>query len=114
MATTKKNTERGNIVRDLFSGNLLLNDIISKQWKYLLFLVVLALSYITFHYLMVDTVRQVQQTERKVQNLRAEYATKAAELMRMSKQSEVSRMLRERGITTVAAPKTPPKRIKIN
>jgi len=98
----------------LFSGNLLLNEIISKQWKYLLFMVALALSYITFRYLREDTVRQVGRVEREVKNLRAEYETKVAELMRMSKQSEVSRMLRERGITTVAAPKTPPKRIKIN
>jgi len=112
MSTAKKNTERENIVRGLFSGNLLLNDVISKRWKYLLFLVVLALSYITFHYLMADTVRHVRRVEREVQNLRAEYATKASKLMQMSKQSEVSRMLREREITTVAAPKTPPKRIK--
>ena len=111
MAETKKNKERGNIVRSLFSGNLLLNDMIMKQWKYLLFLVILALLYIRFHYAMSDTVWQVRRMEREVDNLQAEYATKSSELMRMSMQSEVERMLRERGITTVAAPKAPPKRI---
>ncbi len=112
MAKEKKNKERGTIIRSVFSGNVLLSDVITKQWRYLLFLVGLAIIYIAFHYMMADTVRQVRRTEREVKNLQAEYATKSSELMRMSKQSEVSRMLRERGITTVAAPKAPPKRIK--
>lgn len=113
MAKAEKNRERGSIVRGVFSGNLLMSDVITRQWKYLLFLVLLALGYMAFHYFMANTVRQVRRVEREVKNLQAEYATRSSELGRMSKQSEVLRMLRERGINTVAVPKAPPKRIPV-
>ncbi|MDR0693931.1 MAG: hypothetical protein LBF81_01345 [Prevotellaceae bacterium] len=101
-----------NIIRRLFSGDLLVNDTLNKHGRYLIYLVVLALLYIAFHYNMAQTVKQARQLEREVKNLQAEYATQASELMRLSKQSEITRMLKERNITTVSAPKAPPKRIK--
>jgi len=107
-----KNKENKNIVRGLFSGNVLLSDFITKQWKYMLFLVVLALIYMWFHYNMADTVRSVRRTEREVRVLKVEYTTKQSILMRMNKQSEVAKMLKEQGITNIAMPQTPPKRIK--
>jgi cell division protein FtsL len=104
--------DKKNIIRRLFSGDMLVNDVLSKHGWYLVCLVVLALFYIGFHYNMAQTVKQTRQLEREVKNLQAEYATKASELMRLSKQSEITRMLNARNITTVSAPKAPPKRIK--
>jgi len=111
MAETKNKGKR-NILRSLFTGNVLLSDFITKQWKYMLFLVVLALLYIWFHYNMADTVRAVRRMERDVRVLQVEYTTQQSLLMRMNKQSEVAKMLKERGITNIALPKTPPTRIK--
>ncbi|MDR2802104.1 MAG: hypothetical protein LBB31_02665 [Prevotellaceae bacterium] len=107
-----KKINRKNIIRRLFSGDLLVNEALSKQGRYLICLVALALFYIEFHYSMAQTVKQARQLEREVKNLQAEYATKASELMRLSKQSEIIRMLNVRNITTITAPKAPPKRIK--
>jgi cell division protein FtsL len=104
--------DKKNVIRRLFSGDMLVNDVLSKHGWYLVCLVVLALFYIGFHYNMAQTVKQTRQLEREVKNLQAEYATKASELMRLSKQSEITRMLNARKITTVSAPKAPPKRIK--
>ncbi|MDR3134171.1 MAG: hypothetical protein LBU42_09185 [Prevotellaceae bacterium] len=108
----EKKINKNNVIRRLFSGDILVNDTLSKHGWYLIYLVGLALFYIGFHYNMAQTVKQTRQLEREVKNLQAEYATKASELMRLSKQSEITRMLHERNITTVAAPKAPPKRIK--
>jgi cell division protein FtsL len=104
--------KKENILRRLFSGDILVNDVLTKQSGYLLFLVLLALFYIGFHYNMAQTVKKTRQLEREVKNLQAEYATKASELMRLSKQSEITRMLKEQKVTTVAAPQAPPKRIR--
>jgi hypothetical protein len=104
--------ENKNILRRVFSGNALLGDALTKQGWYLIFLFVLACLYIWFHYSMSQTVKQVRVAEREVKNLQAIYAIKSSELMRMSKQSEVVRLLKERNVTTVSAPKMPPKRIK--
>jgi hypothetical protein len=114
MTEKGKNTEKKNIMRGLFSGDMLLSGIIAKQGGYLLFLVALAMFYIGFHYHMAHTVQQVRNIEREVENLKAEYSTKSSELMRMSKQSEISRMLKELNVTTVAPPKVPPKKINKN
>jgi cell division protein FtsL len=104
--------DKKNVIQRLFSGDMLVNDVLNKYGWYLVYLVVLALFYIGFHYNMAQTVKQTRQLEREVKNLQAEYATKASELMRLSKQSEITRMLNARNTTTVSAPKAPPKRIK--
>ncbi len=108
----QKNIEKKNTVRKLFSGDVLLSDTITKQRWYLVFLFFLALFYIGFHYNMAQTVKQVRKLEREVTTLQAEYATRSSELMRMSKQSEIIKMLKEKNGINVAAPKAPPKRIR--
>jgi hypothetical protein len=104
--------ENKNIVRRLFSGDMLVNYVLTKQGWYLVCLVALALFYIGFHYNMAQTVKKTRQLEREVKNLQAEHAVKSSELMRLSKQSEIARMLKVLNITTVTAPETPPKQIK--
>ncbi|MDR3350033.1 MAG: hypothetical protein LBN98_00085 [Prevotellaceae bacterium] len=106
-----KKINKKNVIRRLFSGDILVNETLSRHGRYLIYLVALALFYMGFHYNMARTVKQTRQLEREVKNLQAEYATKASELMRLSKQSEIIRMLNARNITTVSAPKAPPKRI---
>jgi hypothetical protein len=108
----ERKKEKRNVIRRLFSGDLLLSDMISKQGGYLAFLFFLALFYIGFHYNMVQTVRQVRKAETKVSNLQAEYATLSSKLMQMNKQSNITRILKERNITGISAPQAPPKRIK--
>jgi hypothetical protein len=61
---------------------------------------------------MARTIRQLRQMEQEVKNLHAEYATLSSELMRMNKQSTITRLLKEHNITTIAPSQTPPKRIK--
>ncbi|MDR1681037.1 MAG: hypothetical protein LBS12_04545 [Prevotellaceae bacterium] len=107
----QKINKAGNIISRIFSG-WPVNVLLRKHGRFLFFLFVLALLYIGFHYNMAQTVRRGRQVEREVKNLRAEYKTLESKLMQMNKQSTITRMLKERNITSIAAPQTPPKRIK--
>ncbi|MDR0729828.1 MAG: hypothetical protein LBF19_06895 [Prevotellaceae bacterium] len=113
MGKPKKNrtgNRAGNAISRLFSGRSV-NTLWRKHGGYLFYVFVLALLYIGFHYNMAQTVRRVRQVEREVKNLRAEYKMLDSKLMQMNKQSTITRLLKERNITTIAAPQTPPKRI---
>ena len=85
-------------VKDFLTGNVLTSQTVSKQLPYIIFLAFLAVFYIGNRYRYEKLVKKEQKLQKEVRNLRAESITTASQLMFISKQSEVYRMVREKGL----------------
>ena len=79
-------------------GSLIANDFIVKQLPYIVFLVFLAFIYIANRYNAEKVVRESIELTKEINELRAEAITTSSELMFISKQSEVSKLVEKRGL----------------
>ena len=98
-------------VLSILDGSLLSKEKVSNQILYTLFLAFLALVYIGNKYRYEKLIREGQKMQVEVKNLRAESITTAAQLMHISKQSQVSLMVEKKGLGLEASV-VPPKKIK--
>jgi len=85
-------------IKDLLDGSLIANDFIVKQLPYIVFLVALAFIYIANRYHAEKVVRASIELSKEINELRAEAITTSSELMFISKQSEVAKLVQERGL----------------
>lgn len=106
-----KNVRRKGSFRDIINGNILSRENVTNQIPYILFLAVLAIFYIGNRYKYEKLIRSEQTLQVEVKNLRAESITTASHLMFISKQSQVSRLIKEKGLDLEESV-TPPKKIK--
>lgn len=119
----KKNTEQAkkekpvekkpNLIKGFFTGSLLTSKYIQSQRWYILMVFCLAVFYISYRYNIEQTMRRSRNLEVEVKMLNAEYVTKSAELMRLSKRSEVLKLVRQKDLKLTES-QTPPKRVKAN
>ncbi len=84
-------------VRDLLDGSFL-NEFVVKQIPYILFITMLAFIYIGNRYRAEKIVRKTIDLQKELSELRAEAITTSSELMFISKQSEVVKMVEEQGL----------------
>lgn len=82
----------------MLDGSLIANDFIVKQLPYIVFLVILAFVYIANRYHAEKVVRQNVVLQKEINELRAEAITTSSELMFISKQSEVAKLVEKRGL----------------
>jgi hypothetical protein len=99
-------------IKDLLDGSLIANDFIVKQLPYIVFLVALAFIYIANRYNAEKVVRANVELSKEINELRAEAITTSSELMFISKQSEVAKLVEERGLGLKESV-VPPKKIVI-
>ena len=90
--------ERLGSIKDLIDGSLIANDFIVKQLPYIVFLVILAFVYIANRYHAEKVVRHSVELSKEINELRAEAITTSSELMFISKQSEVAKLVEKRGL----------------
>jgi hypothetical protein len=99
-------------LRQFFDGNVFNQDSVKKQSRYILFLVALSIIYINNKYsneaLLVDIIK----IQKEIKELRDKSVNYAADLMSISRESEVIRMVnnKELGLKEL---KTPPQIIKV-
>lgn len=93
----RKESKLGSI-KDLLDGSLIANDFIVRQLPYIVFLVLLAFIYIANRYNAEKVVRESIELTKEINDLRAEAITTSSELMFISKQSEVSKLVQKRGL----------------
>jgi hypothetical protein len=106
----KESKRRGGF-RDILTGNILNKEAVAGQIPYILFLAFLAIFYIANRYKYEKLVREGQNLQLEVRDLRAESITTASQLMFISKQSQVSRLVDEKGLGLEESV-VPPKKIK--
>ncbi|HPF92829.1 MAG TPA: FtsL-like putative cell division protein [Tenuifilaceae bacterium] len=106
-----RSNKRKSGFRDIINGNILNKENVTAQIPYILFLAFLAIFYIGNRYKYEKLIRNGQTLQVEVKNLRAESITTASQLMFISKQSQVSRLVNEKGLGLEESV-TPPKKIK--
>jgi len=82
------------LFRELLDGTLLTKEVVVNQLTFLVFLTFLTMVYISNRYNAEKVVRETVAIQSELKELRAESVTIAAELMNISKQSEVARMVK--------------------
>ncbi len=96
----KKQGERkkANFMKELLSGTMISEKIILGNLWYVFLITVLAAFYIANRFHAEKITRESARLSREVNDLRAESMSVSAGLMRLSRQSEVYRLVREKGL----------------
>jgi hypothetical protein len=98
--------------KEFIDGSILTREAMTRQLPFVLFLTVLAVLYIGNRYHAEWMVRKIAATEMEVKNLRAEQITIAAELMNISKPSEVAAIVVERNLGLKPSVEPPKKLVR--
>jgi hypothetical protein len=97
----------------ILNGSFLTGKFFSKQLKFILFLSLLSILYISNRNSAERTLNNITELQREVREIRSESITIASELMFASKQSEVYKLVKEKELGLVEATE-PPKKLKIS
>jgi cytoskeletal protein RodZ len=109
----EKKKKKGSFIKELLSGSMITEKIILKNLWYILFLTLLAALYIGNRFHAEKITRETTKLQREVKDLRAESLSTSADLMYISRQSEVYRLVRERKLNLEEL-KTPPYKILVD
>ncbi|UTW64342.1 hypothetical protein KFE98_09440 [bacterium SCSIO 12741] len=107
-----KTRKKINLIADLINGNILTREKVIEHLPYFLFLALIALIYISNGFLAEENVRQINKTNNEIKELRSEYITIKSELMHKSKQSQLARIIDEKGMGLKESFKPPKKIVK--
>jgi len=99
-------------LKEILTGSVLLKKSVSKQLPFIIFLAFLGIVYIANRFHAERVLRQTVKLQQEVDELRAESITTASELMFLSRQSQVMKLIKENNLPLKEAT-SPPKRIKM-
>lgn len=109
----KKRLNTGSFIKELLSGSMVSEKIILKNLGYVSLITLLAAIYIGNRFHAEKITRETTRLQREVKDLRAESLSTSADLMYISKQSEVFTMVREKGLS-LEEMKTPPYKLLVD
>src|SRR5664279_510144 len=95
---TSKQIKPGSFIKEFLSGSMVSEKIILKNLGYISLITFLAAVYIGNRFHAEKITREETKLQREVKDLRAEALSTSADLMDISKQSEVFSMVREKGL----------------
>lgn len=105
----KKPEFKGGNVKDFIDGSVLTRDFVIRQLPFIIFLSILAIFYIGNRYHAEKLFRRSGELQTELKELRAEAITVSAELMHLSRQSEVLKLLRKKDLNLVESLEPPQK-----
>lgn len=94
-------------IRDVLNGNILTKKFIQKQYGLLIMLAVLAFAYIDNRYYCETQMKRENQLRKELKELKYESLTISAELMQISRRSNVLKMVNEKGLNLIEATEPP-------
>jgi hypothetical protein len=109
----KKVVKTGSFLKELLSGSMVSEKIILKNLGYVSFVTLLAAIYIGNRFHAEKITRESTRLQREVKDLRSEALSTSADLMYVSRQSEVYRLVKEKGLN-LEEMKTPPYKLLVN
>jgi cell division protein FtsL len=109
----KKNIKTGSFLKELLSGSMVTEKIILKNLWYVMLVTFLAAVYIGNRFHAERITRETAQIQKEVKELRAESLSISADLMYISRQSEVIKLIKERGLNLEEL-KTPPYKLLVD
>src|SRR5664280_1221328 len=93
-----KQIKPGSFIKELLSGSMVSEKIILKNLGYISLITLLTAIYIGNRFHAEKITRETTKILREVKDLRAESLSTSADLMNISKQSEVFRLVKEKGL----------------
>ena len=103
----------GSFIKELLSGSMVSEKIILKNLGYISLITLLAAVYIGNRFHAEKITRESTRLQREVKDLRAESLSTSADLMDISKRSEVFTLIREKGLNLEEL-KTPPFKLLVD
>lgn len=102
----------GKALKEVLSGEVFGSDKLIKHLPYGAFLVLVGLVYIAIGYAAEDMVRQINRHKSELKEMRSEYITIKSDLMYATKQSELVKILQQKGFKLEESLE-PPKKIEV-
>lgn len=101
------NDLKSSTLRDVINGNILTKKFFQKQYPFLIMIAFLLFLYVDNRYYCETQLSKELKLKREIQDVKYESLTISAELMEISRQSNVRKMIKERGLT-LSESNTPP------
>jgi hypothetical protein len=102
---------KGTSIREFLDGSVITRRKVVEQLPFFIFLFIIGLIYIGNRFHAEKVVRDITSIQTEVKNLRAEEITTASELMKISKQSEVAKLVKDNNLGLLESTE-PPSKIK--
>ncbi|MGB4415707.1 MAG: FtsL-like putative cell division protein [Paludibacter sp.] len=98
---------KSSTLRDVINGNILTKKFLKKQYGLLILIAVLAFAYVDNRYYCETQQARVIELKKQIQDVKYESLTISAQLMRITRQSNILNMVNERGLNLKES-NTPP------
>ena len=89
---------RSSSVRDILNGNILTKKFIRKQYLLIIMLVVLSIVYIDNRYSSEKQIAYAATLKKNIQDAKYESLTISADLMEISRQSSIRKLMQSKGM----------------
>ena len=100
------------ILENVLGGQILARRGLTKNWKFIIYIFILVLVYISIHFWTRNTMQRIARNEETLRNLRSEYLGKYTRLLYSGKRGEIEQLLEQNGLE-ILPPDTPPTRINL-
>lgn len=81
---------------DIVTGRIVLKDFLKRQWGVIIVFVVVLFCHIGLRFSCEDQVKQIDRLKFQLEDVRLEALSRSSDLLGMSKQSQIKRMVAER------------------
>jgi ribosomal protein L31E len=99
-----------NKIYDFLKAKYLINDNAFENWKFILFVLVLAMVMITNIHSYEAKIFKIADLSTEVKELRSEFVDRKSELMKLKMESTITQKMKERGIVPS---EVPPVKVKV-
>ncbi len=100
------------ILENVLGGQVLARRGLTKNWKFIIYIFILVIVYISIHFWTRNTMQRIARNEETLRNLRSEYLGKYTRLLYSGKRGEIEQLLEQNGLELLP-PDTPPTRINL-
>lgn len=98
---------KSSTIRDILNGEILSKNFLRKQYRLIIMIAILAFWYVDNRYTCETQLAKEIELKKEIQDLKYESLTISAELMDISRQSNVLKMVNENGLNLIQST-TPP------
>ncbi|WP_111308006.1 FtsL-like putative cell division protein [Confluentibacter sediminis] len=97
-------------IYSILKGTFLVNDDSFKNWRFIIFISVLALIMIASSHSADKKVYQIARMDNEVKEMRSAFVDGRSKLMQLKMESEITNRMKEKGLSQSVIP---PKKIKV-
>ena len=93
-------------IYDILKARFLVNEDAVKNWRFIVFLIVLAMIMIANIHWYEKKIFEILALNKEVKELRSEFVDRRSELMKLKMESTISKKMEEKGILPSTVPPT--------